>query len=163
MSDSREPGLVTGHPSIAPKLAKDEWPTWAEIDAFAKDYDGDAIAAKIIRAAHGGMMRGPQGLRLLYDIRHAMGWSDLHSLDIMAGGIAEMRKSYLWNDIRWAPKDGTHLLVKFEGTSSPPTVAHWFGSKDADYGGWFLSVQQHEGPEIFPTHYQRLPAEVQTP
>ena len=26
-------------------------------------------------------------------------------------------------------------------------------------GGWFLSVQQYAGPEIHPTHWQRLPAE----
>ena len=154
----RQPGPVRGHPSIRGPLDAADWPTWAEIDEFVAAHDGDPVVAKIIRAAHAGMMHGPHGLKLLYDIRHAMGWSDLHSLDIMAAGIAEMRKSYLWNDIRWAPKDGTHILVKFDGTTSPPTVAHYWSAPD-DMGGWFLSAQQHEGPEIFPTHWQRLPAE----
>lgn len=158
MPDTRQPGPIIGHPSIGPKLTEAEWPTWAEIDEVAKAHDGDPLMAKILRAAHAGMMHGPHGLRLLYDIRHAMGWSDLHSLDIMASGIAEMRKSYLWGPIEYAPKDGTHVLVKFEGTMSPPTVAHYWSAPD-DPGGWFLSVQQYEGPEIHPTHWQRLPAE----
>lgn len=157
LRDFRTAEPVSGHPSIAPGLTAGEWPSWAEVDAFADATKGGTLAEKIIRAAHSGMMRGPQGLKLLYDIRHAMGWSDLHSLDIMAAGIAEMRKSYLWNLIEWAPKDGTHVLVKFDGTSSPPTVAHWFD--DPAEPGWYLSVQQNAGPAIHPTHWQRLPAE----
>jgi hypothetical protein len=157
MDTARDPGPIVGHPSIAPKLTTEQWPTWAEIDAFIAAHDGDELAAKVVRAAHRGMMQGPDGLRLLYDIRHAMGWNDLTGLSIMPGGIARMRKSYEWTDIRWAPHDGTHVLVKFEGTSSPPTVAHWFD--DPGSPGWFLSVQQHAGPAIHPTHFQRLPAE----
>ena len=160
MTAFREAGPITGHPSIAPKLTEAEWPTWAEIDEIAKSYDGAPLMAKIVRAAHGGMMHGPHGLRLLYDIRHAMGFSDLHGLSQLAGDIAELRKSYLWTLIRWAPRDGTHILVKFEGTTSPPTVAHWFQPVPGDgEGGWYLSVQQNAGPPIHPTHWQRLPAE----
>lgn len=153
MSD-REPGPIAGHPSIAPKV---DWPSWAEIDAVAAAYEGDQQMAKIIRAAHGGMMHGPQGIRLLYDIRHALGFSDLHGLSQLASDIALLRKSYLWGPIEYAPRDGTHVLVKFEGTSSPPTVAHW--SNDPEGPGWYLSVQQQAGPAIHPTHWQRLPAE----
>jgi len=157
-SKTREPGPITGHPSIAPKLDAADWPTLAEIDEVAQIHANDPLMAKILRAAHAGMMHGPHGLRLLYDIRHAMGWNDLTGVRGMPAGIAEMRKSYLWGPIEYAPKDGTHVLVKFEGTTSPPTVAHYWSAPD-DPGGWFLSVQQNEGPEIFPTHWQRLPAE----
>ncbi len=158
MGEAREAGPVRGHPSIAGALDKADWPTWAEIDEVARAHDGDALMAKILRAAHGGMMHGPQGLRLLYDIRHAMGFSDLHGLSQLASDVAELRKSYLWGPIEFAPRDGTHILVKFDGTMSPPTVAHYWSAPD-DPGGWFLSVQQNEGPEIRPTHWQRLPAE----
>jgi hypothetical protein len=154
----REPRPIVGHPSIGPKITAAEWPTWAEIDEIAETYNGDPLMAKILRAAHGGMMHGPSGLKLLYDIRHAMGFSDLHGLSQLAGDIALLRKSYLWGAIEYAPRDGTHVLVKFEGTSSPPTVAHYWSAPD-DHGGWFLSVQQYEGPEIHPTHWQRLPAD----
>jgi hypothetical protein len=157
-TSTREPGPIIGHPSIAPRIEETGWPTWAEVDEVASAHVGDMLVEKIIRVAHCGMMHGPRGLQLLYDIRHAMGWNDLTSLNAMPGGIAEMRKSYLWTDIRWAPRDGTHILVKFEGTTSPPTVAHYWAAPD-DPGGWFLSVQQFEGPEIHPTHWQRLPAE----
>ena len=92
--EPRGPGPVTGHPSIAPPLDAADWPTWAEIDEVAKAHAGDPLMAKILRAAHGGMMHGPQGLRLLYDIRHAMGWNDLTGLSIMPAGIAEMRRSH---------------------------------------------------------------------
>lgn len=155
---TREPGLVKGHPSIGPKITEAEWPTWAEIDEVAKAHGGNPLMAKIIRAAHGGMMHGPRGLQLLYDIRHAMGFNDLHGLSQLAGDIAHLRASYLWGPIEYAPRDGTHVLVKFEGTTTPPTVAHYWSAPD-DPGGWFLSVQQHEGQEIFPTHWQRLPAQ----
>lgn len=65
-----------------------------------------------------------------------------------------------WLDIVTAPRDGTHVIVSFDGTASPPTVAHWFGPPDFPGlrgGGWYLSVQQFEGPQINPTHWRPLP------
>lgn len=66
-----------------------------------------------------------------------------------------------WRTIDSAPKDGTHVLVSFDGTSMPPTVAHWFGPPPLPglrAGAWYLSVQQLEGPSINPTHWRDLPA-----
>lgn len=57
--------------------------------------------------------------------------------DAISGGASP------WRDIRTAPQDGTHVLVRFEGTMRPPTVAHWFGPPDLPglrAGGWYLSV-----------------------
>lgn len=40
-----------------------------------------------------------------------------------------------WRGIETAPTDGTHILVRSEGSpQQPPTTAHWFE------GGWHLSV-----------------------
>jgi len=50
--------------------------------------------------------------------------------------------------------------VRFDGTSSPPTVAHWFGPPPLPglrAGGWYLSVQQLEGPQIHPTRWMPVP------
>jgi hypothetical protein len=56
-----------------------------------------------------------------------------------------------WRDMATAPKDGTHLLVKLPGETTPPTVAHWFQPVPGDgEGGWYLSVQQIAGPAIEP-------------
>ena len=66
-----------------------------------------------------------------------------------------------WMDIRTAPQDVTHILVRSEGTMSPPTVAHWFGPPGLPglrAGGWYLSVQQLEGPAIHPTHWRHVPS-----
>lgn len=65
-----------------------------------------------------------------------------------------------WCDMSTAPTDGTHILVRFDGTSSPPTVAHWFGPPPLPglrAGGWYLSVQQFEGPQIHPTRWMPVP------
>jgi hypothetical protein len=65
-----------------------------------------------------------------------------------------------WRDLSTAPTDGTHILVRFDGTSSPPTVAHWFGPPPLPglrAGGWYLSVQQLEGPQIHPTRWMPVP------
>lgn len=64
-----------------------------------------------------------------------------------------------WQPIETAPRDGTHVLVMLDG-NLPPTSAHWFGPADwpgLRSGGWYLSVQQHEGPRLHPTHWQPLP------
>lgn len=71
-----------------------------------------------------------------------------------------------WQDISTAPKDGTHVLVCFDGTMTPPTVAHWFGPPPLPglrAGDWYLSVQQLEGPSINPTHWRPLPATPSNP
>jgi hypothetical protein len=68
-----------------------------------------------------------------------------------------------WEDISTAPHDGTHILVCFDGEVSPAkpaTVAHWFGPPPLPglrAGGWYLSVQQLEGPQIHPSHWRHVP------
>lgn len=66
-----------------------------------------------------------------------------------------------WCPISTAPKDGSHILVAFADQHLPATSAHWFGPPDLPSlrsGGWYLSVQQNEGPRIHPTHWKPLPA-----
>lgn len=65
-----------------------------------------------------------------------------------------------WMPVETAPKDGTHVLVAFADQHLPPTSAHWFGPADLPglrAGGWYLSVQQNEGPRVRPTHWMPLP------
>ena len=74
-----------------------------------------------------------------------------------------------WQPMESAPKDGTHILVCFGDrpydehwtfAQSPPTVAHWFGPPDLPgirAGGWYLSVQQHEGERVHPSQWLPLP------
>jgi len=67
-----------------------------------------------------------------------------------------------WRPIETAPRDGTHILAKgVRGEASPPTTVHWFGPADLPglrAGGWYISVQQDEGPKVHPTHWMPLPA-----
>lgn len=95
-------------------------------------------------------------LLLCYDGEDGDGYFDVHAAMAAAIGAPDQR----WRDMSTAPRDGTHILVKFDGTTSPPTVAHWFGPADLPglrSGGWYLSVQQLEGPAIYPTHWRPLP------
>lgn len=65
-----------------------------------------------------------------------------------------------WRDISTAPKDGTHILAIVQD-ALPPTTVHWFGPADLPglrSGGWYLSVQQNEGPRVHPTKWQPLPS-----
>lgn len=65
-----------------------------------------------------------------------------------------------WNDdMSAAKRDGTHYLIRLEG-SSPPTVAHWF-EDDPKLGGtgnpgWYLSVSQFAGPPVHPVAWQHI-------
>lgn len=67
-----------------------------------------------------------------------------------------------WNDdMSAAKRDGTHYLIRLEG-SSPPTVAHWF-EDDPKLGGtgnpgWYLSVSQFAGPPVHPIAWQHISA-----
>ena len=65
-----------------------------------------------------------------------------------------------WRTMDSAPRDGTHILAQLDA-NLPPTTVHWFGPADLPglrAGGWYLSVQQNEGPRVHPTAWQPLPA-----
>lgn len=69
-----------------------------------------------------------------------------------------------WDSIKWAPKDGEHILAvdmsNRAGFGAAPgklwqpcaTVVHWFQD------GWYTSVNELEPERPFPaTHFMKLP------
>ncbi len=65
-----------------------------------------------------------------------------------------------WHGMETAPRDGTHILVDL-GPGTPPTTVHWFADDPALGGagnaGWYISVQQNDGPAVNPVAWQHLP------
>jgi hypothetical protein len=104
------------------------------------------------------------GFSVVYDVQpvtNAERAATIRSLPLPS--VAEAASpSAGWRPIDTAPKDGTHILARgVRGEVSPPTTVHWFGPPDLPglrAGGWYISVQQDEGPKVHPTHWMPLPA-----
>jgi hypothetical protein len=76
--------ISTNRPGSADELA-------AEMDRRGNVIE--ALEAENARLKQALAMHGPGGLRLIYDVRSALGWNDKTSLELLPGGVKELRNA----------------------------------------------------------------------